>query len=105
VGASPGEAVGTARVLRGPDQVGRLGVGDILVVEALDIGWTPVFGLLGGIVTSVGGVLSHPCTVAREMRVPVVAGVASSQTLIRDGDRVRIDGTAGDVELLLAAGA
>jgi phosphohistidine swiveling domain-containing protein len=104
VGASPGEAVGTARVLRGPDQAGRLGAGDILVVEALDIGWTPVFGLVGGIVTSVGGVLSHPCTVARELRVPVVAGVASSQTLIRDGDRVRIDGAAGDVELLLAAG-
>jgi phosphohistidine swiveling domain-containing protein len=96
-GASPGEAAGTARVLRGPSDAVRLAPGDILVVEALDIGWTPVFALVGG---TIGGVLTHACTVAREMGVPVVAGVRSSQTLIRDGDHVRIDGSTGEVELL-----
>jgi phosphohistidine swiveling domain-containing protein len=103
VGASAGQVVGIARVLGGPDEAGRLGAGDILVVEALDIGWTPVFGLVGGIVTSVGGVLSHPCTVAREMGVPVVAGVQACQTLIRDGDRIRLDGARGEVETFAGA--
>ncbi len=105
VGASAGEATGTARVLHGPDQAAVLEPGDILVVDALDIGWTPVFGIVGGIVTSIGGVLTHACTVARELRVPVVAGVPRCRELIRTGDRLRIDGAAGDVELLIAAGA
>jgi phosphohistidine swiveling domain-containing protein len=103
VGASAGQATGVARVLGGPDEAGRLEAGDILVVEALDIGWAPVFGLVGGIVTSVGGVMSHPCTVARELGVPVVAGVRGCQTLIRDGDRIRLDGARGEVEALAGA--
>jgi pyruvate,water dikinase len=100
VGASPGEAVGIARVLRAPDEAAALEPGDILVVEALDIGWTPLFGIVGGIVTAIGGVLSHPCTVAREMRVPVVAGVPGCQELIRSGDRLRIDGASGEIAIL-----
>lgn len=100
VGASAGEAIGTARVLSSPGEADRLAPGDILVVAALDIGWTPVFALVGGIVTSIGGVLSHACTVARELGVPVVAGVGSCQSLIRDGERVNIDGQLGHVDLL-----
>ena len=79
--------------------------GDILVTRATDPGWTPVFPLVGGLVLEEGGQLSHGAIVAREYGIPAVVGVADATTRLTTGQRVRIDGAAGTVELLVDAPA
>jgi rifampicin phosphotransferase len=99
-GASPGVAEGTARVVAGPDDFSRVASGDILVTTMTTPAWTPLFPSLGGLVTETGGILSHAAVVAREYRLPAVVGAAGATTAIRDGMRVRIDGTAGTISIL-----
>lgn len=100
VGASAGIARGPARVTLGPDDFGRIAPGDIIVCPSSNPSWVPVFTIAGGLVTNTGGVLSHAAVVAREFGLPAVVGVSGATTLIRDGQLVEIDGTAGSVRLL-----
>ena len=65
-----------------------------------DPGWTPLFINAAGVVTEVGGVLTHGSVVAREDGIPAVVGVADATQRIRTGQRIRVHGTAGYVELL-----
>ena len=74
--------------------------GDILVTTYTDPSWTPVFVAIAGLVTEVGGQMSHGAVIAREYGLPAVVGVAHATQLIRDGQRIRVHGTAGYVELL-----
>jgi pyruvate,water dikinase len=97
--ASPGVAVGPARILRGPEDFGRLCRGDIIVAPYADVGWTPLFLLAAGVVTELGGPLSHSCVVAREYGVPAVVNLAGATSSIPDGARVRVDGSRGVVTL------
>ncbi|MDA1190806.1 MAG: PEP-utilizing enzyme [Candidatus Poribacteria bacterium] len=99
IAASGGKVVGTARVLRHPSDGKRLGRGDIAVVRATDSGWTPLFPLIGGLVTELGGQLSHAVIVAREYGIPAVVGVSGATTRIRDGQRIEVDGSNGCVAL------
>jgi phosphoenolpyruvate synthase/pyruvate phosphate dikinase len=62
--------------------------------------WTPLFGIAGGIVADAGGALSHCAIVAREYRIPCVAGTQVGTTLIQDGMRLRVDGSTGRVQIL-----
>ncbi|MBM4371409.1 MAG: hypothetical protein FJ098_07120, partial [Deltaproteobacteria bacterium] len=75
LGGSPGVAVGRACVLRGDSDREQLRAGDILVAPYTDVGWTPLFLLTAGVVTDLGGPLSHSCVVAREYGIPTVVNV------------------------------
>ncbi len=95
---SPGSAIGPARVI-GNGDAWQISPGDILVVGALRSSLTPLFRLAGGVVAETVVVLSEPAIVAREMRLPVVAGIKHATSLIADGQQIRIDGTNGFVRV------
>ncbi|MCB9567138.1 MAG: hypothetical protein H6710_08005 [Myxococcales bacterium] len=97
--ASSGAAIGRARVIRDP---GRevLAAGEILVAPFTDPGWTPLFMHAGGLVMEVGGVMTHGSVIARELGIPAVVAVDGALARIRDGQRIRVDGDRGWVELL-----
>ncbi|MCC7451573.1 MAG: hypothetical protein IT324_29470 [Anaerolineae bacterium] len=78
----------------------QLQLGEILVTSITNIGWTPLFPRLAAIVTDVGAPLSHAAIVAREMGIPAVVGCGNATTLLKTGDRVRVDGGRGMVEIL-----
>ena len=98
--ASPGVYEGTARVLRGPEELGRLRQGDVLVTAATSEAFNVVLPLLGALVTDYGGLLAHAAIVAREFAIPGVVGTRDATSIINDGARVRVDGAAGEVHLL-----
>jgi pyruvate,water dikinase len=81
-------------------QEADLEVGDILVTRYTDPSWTPVFVAIKGLVTEVGGVMTHGAVIAREYGLPAVVGVESATRLIQDGQQIRLDGTDGYVEIL-----
>jgi phosphohistidine swiveling domain-containing protein len=97
---SPGEVEGPARLLRSPDDEGKMRPGDILVAPATDPGWTPLFASAAGVVVEIGGVMSHSATVAREYGLPCVANIEGALERLRDGDLVRVDGARGTVQVL-----
>jgi len=95
-----GVVEGTARVLRTPEDGSQLRDGEILVTTVTNIGWTPIFPRAAAVVTDVGAPLSHAAIVARELGIPAVVGCGNATMLVRSGDRVRVDGGAGTVEIL-----
>ncbi len=99
IGASPGVVEGTARVIAGLDDIGRLQPGDILITRFTDTGWTGKFALISGIVTEYGGILTHAAIVSREYGIPCVVACQDAMATIPDGARVRVDGTTGEVVL------
>jgi pyruvate,water dikinase len=99
-GASPGVAVGIARVVAGVEDFARVQPGDVLVAATTTPAWTPLFPSLAALVTDTGGILSHAAVVAREYRIPAVVGAAGATAAIPDGARVRVDGTSGEIVLL-----
>jgi pyruvate,water dikinase len=98
--ASSGVVEGKARVLLSASQMSELQPGEILVVHTTDVGWTPLFCIAAGVVTELGGPLSHAAIVARELAVPSVVNVDGVTRALRTGDRVRLDGDRGVVERL-----
>ena len=97
---SPGVVEATARVIADPGAFDHLEPGDVLVCAVTDPGWAPLFDLAAAVVIDVGGVLSHGAIVARDMGIPCVIGTGDGTRRIRSGDRVRVDGAAGTVEVL-----
>lgn len=100
IAASPGQVEGTIRVLRQLRGIGNLAPNTILVVPYTDAGWAPLLARAGGIISEVGGRLSHGAIVAREYGIPAVMDVAEATQIFQDGQRVRLDGTQGTVDLL-----
>lgn len=98
--ASSGVVEGKARVLLSAEQMSELQPGEILVVHTTDVGWTPLFCIAAGVVTELGGPLSHAAVVARELDVPSVVNVDGVTRAFKTGDRVRLDGDTGTVEKL-----
>jgi pyruvate,water dikinase len=96
---SGGVAEGLVRRLDSPVEENQLLQGEILVTNQTDIGWTPLFPRLAAIVTDVGAPLSHAAIVARELGIPAVVGCGNATMLLKTGDRVRVNGGAGTVEL------
>jgi phosphohistidine swiveling domain-containing protein len=105
VAASPGRATGIARVLRGPADFGQMQAGDILVAEITTPAWTPLFAMAGGIVTDVGGPLSHGSIVAREYGLPAVLGTGVATRRIQSGQTITVDGGSGTVHLAQGSAA
>ena len=99
IGGSPGVISGVARLVLTLDDVDRLAAGEILVTYATAPPWTPLFGVVAGVVTDVGGRLSHCAIVAREYGIPAVVGTKVATARIRDGMRITVDGTQGIVRL------
>ncbi len=95
---SSGRVTGRVRVVHDPSQTPLL-PGEILVTEATDPGWMPVFITAGAIVTEIGGLLSHTATLARELGKPAVFAVPGATQRLRDGQQVTVDGWSGSVEI------
>jgi pyruvate,water dikinase len=99
IGASPGKVTGPASVIHGPEEFDQMKPGDILVAKITTPAWTPLFALASGIVTDVGGPLSHSSIVAREYGVPAVLGTGVATDRIHTGQRITVDGDSGVVTL------
>lgn len=91
---------GTARIVSGPQEFGRLQQGDVLVTRSTSAAFNIVLPLLGGLVTERGGLLSHAAIVAREYGIPAVVSCREATAAIADGARVRVDGDSGSVTVL-----
>jgi pyruvate,water dikinase len=100
VPGAKGVVEGVVRRIDNIADADRLQSGEILVTQLTNIGWTPVFPRAGAIVTDIGAALSHAAIVARELGVPAVVGCGNATTKLSTGDRVRVDGAAGTVQLL-----
>jgi rifampicin phosphotransferase len=96
---SSGVVEGRARVILNMEEA-DLEDGDILVTSFTDPSWTPLFVSIKGLVTEVGGLMTHGAVIAREYGLPAVVGVENATKLIKDGQRIRVDGTAGYLEIL-----
>jgi rifampicin phosphotransferase len=96
---SAGVIEGRARVILNM-QDAELEDGDILVTAFTDPSWTPLFVSLKGLVTEVGGLMTHGAVIAREYGLPAVVGVENATKLIKDGQRIRVHGTEGYIEIL-----
>ncbi|MEO3805397.1 rifamycin-inactivating phosphotransferase [Nonomuraea sp. B1E8] len=96
---SAGTVEGRARVVMDMARA-DLEEGDILVTAYTDPSWTPLFVTVAGLVTEVGGLMTHGAVIAREYGLPAVVGVEQATRLIRDGQRIRVHGTGGYVEIL-----
>ena len=96
---SAGTVEGRARVVLDMAEA-DLEAGDILVTAHTDPSWTPLFVAIKGLVTEVGGLMTHGAVIAREYGLPAVVGVENATRLIRDGQRIRVNGTDGYVEVL-----
>jgi len=94
---SPGVVTGKVKVIEDIFDSGRIEKGDILITKYTDPGWTPKFGLLAGVVTESGGLLSHAAVISREYGIPAVLAVEDITTSIQDGQVVTIDGNTGSV--------
>lgn len=96
---SSGIVEGRARVIFRMEDA-DIEAGDILVTTFTDPSWTPLFVAIQGLVTEVGGLMTHGAVVAREYGLPAVVGVENATNLIKDGQRIRVNGTDGYVEIL-----
>jgi len=96
---SPGTVEGTVHVMLDPNST-QLAPGEILVCPATDPAWTPLFLSAGGLIMEVGGMMTHGSVVAREYGIPAVVGVEQATTRLKTGQRVRVDGSTGQVLLL-----
>jgi phosphohistidine swiveling domain-containing protein len=97
---SAGQVEGVVRRLDHPEEGNELEPGEILVTSQTNIGWTLLFPRAAAIVTDVGAPLSHAAIVARELGIPAVVNCADATARLRTGDRVRVDGIEGTVEIL-----
>lgn len=100
IAASSGQVEGRVKIIRGLQQMDEIDPQTILVVPYTDSGWTAILARAGGIIAEVGGALSHGAIVAREYGIPAVMDVHNATQLLKDGQRVRLDGQIGVVEIL-----
>lgn len=99
VAAAAGKASGIARLIRHPGEGNRLQPGDVLVAPSTDPGWTPLFLKACAVVMETGGHLSHGSIVAREFGVPAVVNIPGVMKVIREGQKVVVDGDEGKIFL------
>jgi pyruvate,water dikinase len=103
IAGSPGVVEGVARVVSSEAEFDSLQVGEILVCQMTNPAWQVLYGKIIAVVTDAGGTVSHPAVLAREYAIPAVVGTSVATSTIRTGDRIRVDGNTGVVEILGAA--
>ena len=96
---SPGVVEGIVHVIFSPHET-QLTPGEILVCPGTDPAWTPLFMAAGGLITEVGGMMTHGSVVAREYGIPAVVGVHQATTRLKTGQKIRVDGTTGKISIL-----
>ncbi|MDD9940458.1 MAG: PEP-utilizing enzyme [Myxococcales bacterium] len=99
VPASGGQVEGRVCVLEDPRHLADMRPGDVLVVPTGEAGWSMLLLVAAAVIIDAGGPLSHTCVVAREHGVPVVVGLKDATRSLRTGDRVRVDGSTGQVQV------
>jgi pyruvate,water dikinase len=103
--SSAGVVEGPARVLKLMEDVVKLQPGEILVAPCTNPSWAPVFTKIKAAVTDIGGLTSHAAIVSREYGLPAVTGTGVATTVIKTGDILKVDGTAGTVVIVKRAKA
>jgi pyruvate,water dikinase len=98
--ASPGVVEGPARFVASLDEFDQVRDGEILVCRMTNPAWVVLFTKIVGLVTEAGGAVSHPAVVAREFGIPAVVGTTNAGERIKTGDRIRVNGSSGVVEIL-----
>jgi pyruvate,water dikinase len=96
---SAGVVEGRARIVKSIKDA-SLSEGDILVAKFTDPSWTPAFVSIKGLITEVGGLMTHGAIIAREYGLPAVVSVTDATKLIKDGQLIRLNGTEGYIEIL-----
>lgn len=91
--ACQGRTTGIVKVINGDDN--SISTGDIIVVKSLDISLTPLFSVAGGVITELGGILSHAAIIAREYGIPTIVNVKQATSILKTGDRVILDAMSG----------
>jgi pyruvate,water dikinase len=102
--ASPGVVEGTARLVASLEQFDQVKQGEIVVCQMTNPAWVVLFTKIAGLVTDAGGVASHPAVVSREFGIPAVVGTSNATQRVRTGDRLRVNGATGVVEILSVSG-
>lgn len=97
---SRGVVEGKVHLVRNLAEAGEVKKGEIMVVQYTDVGWTPFYGIIAGLITEIGSPLSHGAVVAREYGLPTVVSVKGALSSLRDGQHVRLDAIRGKVEIL-----
>ncbi len=95
---SGGIVEGRTRIIHSLEDAEKLQEGEIMVASFTDIGWTPYFSIISGLITEIGSPLSHGAVVAREYGIPAVVGAKGAKRFLSNGDKVRLDGNRGIVE-------
>jgi pyruvate,water dikinase len=98
--ASGGVVEGVVRVAHSLEEATQLEAGEILVTPITDIGWTPYFSMIGGLVTDLGSSVSHGAVIAREYGLPCVVNTRCGTRFLQTGNRVRLDGCSGRIEIV-----
>ena len=98
---SSGQVEGIIRLLEHPGEGYLLEDGEILLASTTNVGWTPLFPRAAAVITDIGAPLSHAAIIARELGIPAVVGCGDATMRLRTGDRVRVDGGRGTVEILV----
>jgi pyruvate,water dikinase len=101
---SPGVAEGPARIIRKVGELNQLRQGEIIVSPVTSPMWSPAFGVARGVVTDIGGMMSHTAIVCWEYGIPAVIGTGVATDAIRTGDQVRVDGNKGTVTIVKRGG-
>lgn len=94
---SRGIAHGKVRIVRTIEDANQLQPGEIMVASFTDIGWSPYYSVIGGLITEIGSSLSHGVVVAREYALPTIVNVENIMALVKDGDMIRLDGNTGTI--------
>lgn len=100
IGTSPGIVEGSVRILADFTNIDKIDKQTIIVVPYTDAGWSPILARAGGLIAEVGGRLSHGAIVAREYEIPAVMDIPNVNKILHNGQKVRIDGQSGIVEVL-----
>jgi len=103
IGGSPGVVEGIARVVLREDEFDEVRAGDILVCHMTNPAWVVLFTKIVGLVTNAGGLTAHPAVLSREFGIPAVVGTQDATERIANGDRIRVDGGIGTVDILEVA--
>ena len=99
IGANTGVVTGQVRVLEEMDEMSQIQPGEILVTRFTDTGWSYVFGIIGGLITETGGVLSHATIVAREFDIPAIVCAHGATKYLITGMTVTLDGHTGEIRI------
>ena len=97
---SPGTVEGTVRVCRTVQDIGQLQEGEILVAPTTSPSWAPAFQKIKAAITDVGGVMCHAAIVCREYGLPAVVGTGSATSRLKTGQKIRVDGAKGEIEVI-----